>query len=174
MNSLPNNFLILCYNNQTALVNFFKEYDTLNFTGLEQEFRNNRFYGMINGCFKTYTIEELSDIYSTDVKICTLTMIINLLEQKNDINTKTFPRVMWVKDKKDDNYTKRTVLCYARNKFIAFCTNDEDLTPNSLHGTIYSTYIFDEAIELEDLTVLTKEDIAKLANTTVDKLKIIE
>lgn len=101
---------------------------------------------------------------------------------------RSFPRVMWVKNFEDDTseYKQQMVIGYDRRKFIAWSNYRKDtlnkptLNKPTLDEPIeesmrnYSTITWDHAIELDELTVLTKEDIAKLANTTVDKLKIIE
>ena len=178
-NNILDNILIRCTReNKEELRELVSEY-VEDIRSLPDEFFSDCYYGFKNGKYKFFNIHDVNIYTTPKCSFMTLSHVKSFLNKDNTINiinidSKSFPRDMWVRDKGEDEYVKRTVLCYARNKFIAFCNKEKDLDNNSLHSSIYCTTTYDEAIELEELIILTIEDIAKLANTSVDKLKIID
>lgn len=177
--NILDNILIRCTReNKEELREFLNEY-VEDIRSLPDEFYSEWYYGFKDGEYKHFNVNNVNTYTNPKCSFMTLFHVKSFLNKDNkdntiNTNTKSFPRDMWVKDKDDDEYIKRSVLCYARNKFIAFSTENEYINNHRSFGTIYSTAAYDEAIELEEIVQLTKEDIAKLANTTVDKLKIID
>jgi hypothetical protein len=186
-----NNVMVLCtFSNKERLASFFNNHKMSDTIVLATDLAVGNYYGLYDGKFTETgrysnddkAMESVVNYYDLDQAINFYGMNPVTIHMKDIDTTKTFPRVMWLKDNDEsvDSYRKAVVIAFARNKYICWSgysinTSNGELLTNNNHYPIddWNTMSFDQAIEEDELIVLSREDIAKLANTTIDKLKII-